>query len=82
MGSYIVGRFFNFIGGATRWLWGSIYRTVLRKKKFTFQEYINGPNEKSYYDEMGHGLNNFIIGAIVFFTIIIPLINLIDNYYR
>lgn len=79
LGFYFGRVFFNFIGAVIRWCYGSIWRTIFRKKKFSFKEYLYGPKESNYYDDMGHLLNNRIIGAIGFVFMIIPLIKLIFN---
>jgi len=66
----LVSEFINFIGGTVRWIFGSIWRTVANKPKFTFTEYIVGPKRPDYYDTMGHRFNNILIGMIVFSLII------------
>lgn len=76
MGTYFGRAFFNFIGATARWCYGNIWRTLCNKKKFTFNEYLNGPKESGYYDDMGHQLNNGIIGIIIFVLIIVPIIQL------
>ena len=60
----------NFIGGSLRYIYGSIWRTIFNKPKFTFKEYINGPKKSDYYDEHGHQYNNRMI-AVIFLAIII-----------
>ncbi len=70
----LVGAFFNFIGGTIRWVYGTIWRLIVKKPRFTFQEYIYGHNYPNYYDMMGHQLNNKIIGALVFVFIIVPIL--------
>lgn len=53
----------NFIGASIRWIYGSIWRTLFRKPKFTFKEYLYGPkNSHDYYDKNAHQLNNKLIG--------------------
>ncbi|MFC4721791.1 hypothetical protein ACFO5O_05640 [Geojedonia litorea] len=74
---YLIGDFFNYIGGTMRWLFGKITRIFKNKPKFEFKEYINGPKNPDYYDQMGHGLNNILIGILTFLTLIIPLIKII-----
>lgn len=55
----------NVIGGSIRWVYGSIWRTLLKKDKFTYQEYIYGPKKsKNYYDKF-HTFNNGLV-AIIF----------------
>ncbi len=77
MGFYFGRVFFNFIGAVIRWCYGSIWRTLFKKKKFTFKEYLYGPKESGYYDDMGHQFNNRIIGALGFVFLIVPIIKLI-----
>jgi len=52
----------NLIGGTLRWLYGSIWRTLFNKNKFTYKEYLFGPNKsKKHFDIHGHQFNNRII---------------------
>ncbi len=67
---------FNFIGAVVRWIFGSIYRTLFKKPKFTFKEYLSGPKKAGWFDEQAHGTNNVIVGvvftiAIIFITVIL-----------
>ena len=42
----ITGRFiFNVIGATVRWIYGTVWRTIFRKKKFTYKEYLYGPKK-------------------------------------
>ena len=42
----IIGRYiFNYIGGTIRWIYGSIWRTIFNKPKFSYREYIDGPKK-------------------------------------
>jgi hypothetical protein len=67
----------NFIGACFRWIFGTIWRTLMNKPKFTFKEYLDGPKKSSdFFDEFAHGTNNVIVG-ITFSAIIIILIVLI-----
>jgi hypothetical protein len=60
------GIIFDFIGAVVRWVYGTIWRSIARKKKFTFQEYLHGPNNSDgWFDLAGHSFNNRIIGAVV-----------------
>jgi len=62
---FIGGVFFNFIGGSIRYVYGSIWRSVARKKKYTFHEYLYGPNDSDEIeDSLGHEIINRIIGFI------------------
>jgi len=71
------GIILNSIGAILRWIFGSIWRTIFKKQKFTFNEYLHGPKKSNYYDDMGHQLNNRIIGMFGLVLIIIPFIQLI-----
>lgn len=72
----ITGRFIlNYIGGTIRYIYGTIWRTIFNRPKFTYKEYINGPKRKNYYDEMGHEFNNRIIAFIVIGIIVCLLVN-------
>jgi hypothetical protein len=72
----ITGRFIlNYIGGTLRYIYGTIWRTIFNRPKFTYKEYINGPKRKNYYDEMGHEFSNRIIAFIVIGIIVCLLVN-------
>jgi hypothetical protein len=59
IGSYL----FNFVGAVVRWIYGTIWRTIAKKKRFTFREYLNGPdNSDDWFDLTGHGVVNNVIG--------------------
>lgn len=67
----ITGRFLlNYIGGTLRYVYGTTWRTIFNKPKFTYKEYIYGPKKKTYYNENGHEFNNRMI-AFIFIMIII-----------
>ena len=68
IGIAIVQVIFNFIGATLRWTYGSIWRTLFKKPKFSFKEYLYGTKKSSdYYDDFAHNGNNVLIGAIFFF---------------
>jgi hypothetical protein len=73
----IIGRYiFNYIGGTIRWIYGSIWRTIFNKPKFSYKEYISGPkNSKDHFDEFGHQFNNRLIGIGFLVGIVILLLN-------
>ncbi|WP_318308040.1 hypothetical protein [Flagellimonas crocea] len=77
MGSRFWRPIFNFFGAGARWIWGSIWRTLLNKPKYTWKEYLCGPDNPDYFDEMGHGFNNVLIGILVLFFILIPIIEIL-----
>ncbi|KGL58407.1 hypothetical protein [Polaribacter sp. Hel1_85] len=56
----------NYLGETLRWIYGSIWRTILKKEKFKYSEYIYGiKKSKNHYDLWGHKMNNRVI-AVVF----------------
>jgi len=59
----------NAIGGTARWVFGMIWRTLFNKNKYTYKEYLHGPKDPDYYDTMGHGFNNRVIGLLVFVAV-------------
>ena len=69
-GYLIFGRLFNFIGGSLRWKYGSVWRTIFNRPKFTFKEYLYGPNNsEDWFDQTGHGCVNIIIAITFFFVL-------------
>ncbi len=61
---------FNFVGGVTRWIYGSIWRTIANKPKYKFREYIWGPEDSDdIEDGCGHRFVNAIVGAIILMVI-------------
>jgi hypothetical protein len=67
----------NFIGACVRWLFGSIWRTIFEEKKFTFNEYLNGPeNSDDWFDLTGHVFVNKIIGIISLFITLMFLMSI------
>lgn len=68
-----IGSFlFNFIGACTRWFWGQIRMKIFGGQKYTFKDYLNGPQNSNdeIIDRYGHGFVNNIIGAIVILVIV------------
>ncbi len=71
------GRILGFVGAICRWIYGSIWRTNAGKKRFTFKEYINGPeNSDDWFDITGHEVINRFIGFIVIMIICFIIIKL------
>lgn len=63
--------FLNYIGATIRWIYGSIWRTIFKKPKFTYKEYLYGPNNSiDHFDVYGHQFNNKIIGMVTFGLIV------------
>ena len=66
----IGGNIFNFLGAIVRWIYGTIWRTLANKKKYSFREYLLGPdNSEDWFDFTGHGFVNKMIGVIVIIVI-------------
>jgi hypothetical protein len=62
---FIGGVIFNFIGGCIRYLYGTLWRTIFRKKKYHFREYLNGPeNTDDPFAAIDHQFVNRIVGFI------------------
>ncbi len=73
-GREIARAILNYTGGTLRWIYGSIWRNVFKKPKYTYAEYIHGPkNSSDYFDRFGHTFNNMII-ALIFLGIIISIL--------
>jgi len=65
----------NFVGGTIRWVYGTTWRTIARKPKYKFKEYINGlENSYDWFDNKRHNFVNSVIGLL---TIVLIIINLI-----
>ena len=61
-----------YIGATVRWLFGMIWRTLTNKKKFTYQEYLNGPEGyNDWFDDKGHRFVNLIIGIATLVSLVI-----------
>lgn len=74
---YIGGIVLNYVGASVRWTYGTIWRTIFNKPKFTFSEYVNGPNQsKDYFDQTGHQFNNKMIGGVAIFLILWLLLSI------
>ena len=72
------GRFIlNYIGGTIRYIYGTIWRTILDKPKFTYKEYIYGPKKPDYYDKMGHEFNNRMIAGFFLMLVAFKITNVI-----
>ena len=63
----------NTIGGCVRWTYGSIWRTIFNKPKFTFKEYLYGPKKSKNHWDKHHMVNNSIVG-LVFIIVIISIL--------
>ena len=71
------GIIFNFIGASFRWIVGSIWRTLLSRNKYSFSEYLNGPNDTDeQIDKLGNGLINRVTGFVLLMIICWLIISL------
>jgi len=76
MGFVLRRLFFNFIGACTRWVYGTIWRSLFKKPKYTFNEYLYGPKKsQDHFDIHGHQFNNRLIGAFVFVAFVLFILN-------
>ena len=69
------GIIFGYTGAFVRFIFGTIWRTILKKKKFSLIEYINCPldTEDEFFDTHGTTLINKVVG-IIFIVIICTLL--------
>ena len=73
----ITGRFILiYIGGTLRYIYGTIWRTIFDKPKYTFKEYINGPKKGRNWYDGAHQQNNVFI-AFIFILIIVFFVQLL-----
>jgi len=71
------GIIFSFIGASFRWIVGSVWRTLLNRKKYTFSEYLNGPKDSDdQFDKLGSGLVNRVTGFVLLMIICWIIISL------
>ena len=67
----------NFIGAVVRWLYGTIWRSIAGRDKFTFNEYLNGPKDgDAIFDTMEHEFVNKIVGMITLMLLCFTIIKL------
>lgn len=59
----------NTIGGTIRWIYGSIWRTIFKKPKFSFKEYLYGKKKSKDHWDRQHMFNNGFV-AIIFLIIL------------
>jgi|GEM_PF-1735008 len=62
-----VRHYINYIGGTIRWAIGTTWSNIRGSKKYSYQEYIYGPNDSDDFiiDGLGHQMINRVIGMIV-----------------
>lgn len=75
IGEFIIYILLNYIGGSIRWLFGTLWRALFNTPKYTFKEYIHGPEDSDHYDS-AHGCINTII-AIAFIALVVIIISTI-----
>lgn len=73
-GSLIISTILNLIGGTLRFIYGTIWRTILNKPKFTYKQYIYGVKSKDFW-EGTHQENNKWIGGIFVMLIVVFIAN-------
>ena len=73
----ITGRFLLiYIGGALRYIYGSVWRIIFNKPRYTYKEYINGPKKGRNWYDGAHHQNNVVIAFIFIMIVIFITINL------
>jgi len=72
-GGFILG----YLGGLVRWIFGTVWRTIARKERFKFIEYMNGPEKsEDWFDQTGHQFVNRIVGMMTIVAIVIIILKL------
>lgn len=69
IGEFIFYFLLNGIGGTIRWVFGSLWSTLFNKPKYTFKEYIYGPENANHYDSVHTFVNGLI--AVVFIVVLV-----------
>ncbi len=71
----LIGRLIGFVGGFSRWVVGTIWRTLFRKQKYKLRDYVHGiHNPKDFLRGMDHAIANYLVGL----TVIIALFWLVS----
>jgi hypothetical protein len=73
-GPLIISTILNLIGGTLRFIYGTIWRTIFNKPKFTYKQYIYGIKSKDFWEGM-HQENNKWIGGIFVMLIVVFIAN-------
>nr|WP_299382446.1 hypothetical protein [Allomuricauda sp.] len=74
----LIGQIVTYVGGASRWAVGTLWRRALNKRRFTFREYIHGvENSTDHFSGLDHGMANYLIGwtVIIFLFWLVGAIN-------
>jgi hypothetical protein len=74
----IGGEILDYVGGTVRWIYGTIWRTITHKKRYTFREYQNGPDDSDdlIFDRLGHSIVNRVVGMVSLMVLIIFLLKI------
>ncbi|MDP4844717.1 MAG: hypothetical protein NWR83_09645 [Salibacteraceae bacterium] len=64
--------FLMYVGATVRWMFGTIWRTLANKNKFTYKEYVDGPEgSNDWFDSKGHHFVNLLIGIATLVSLVI-----------
>lgn len=72
---YIRRILFNYLGGTIRFIFGTFWRTLFNKPKFTYKEYVYGLQTEDISEKAKHKFNNRVIGAIFICIVVYILAN-------
>ncbi|MES2748411.1 MAG: hypothetical protein V4648_08525 [Bacteroidota bacterium] len=74
----ISGRYLlNLTGGTIRFIYGTIWRTIFDKPRFTYSEYLYGIQDGDFWNEFGQESGNRIV-AFIFIVIIILFVSFFE----
>jgi len=59
----------TIVGGTLRWIYGSVWRTIFNKPKFSYKEYLYGPNKSKDHFDKYHLFNNGFVAVIFFIAL-------------
>ncbi len=62
--NYLPAYILQVIGACLRYVYGSIWRSIFNKPKFTYKDYLNGPKKYDNHEKFTHRYNNQIIGLL------------------
>jgi hypothetical protein len=67
----LAGYLLNLIGAFIRWVFGSIWRTIVNRKRISFYEYASGnENTDALLEDSGMKTINLIVGIVVILSIL------------
>ena len=65
----------NLVGASVRWSYGTVWRTLSGKKRYTLTEYMYGPKySDDWFDQKGHTFVNRIIGMVFIVVVFVLLL--------